>query len=325
MADFKETISRNRTFIMGCAMISILFFHQWFIEGGVLGKVWLVFKWFGHWGVDVFLFLSGFGIAHSLRKNSLKTYYRNRIERIVPTCLIAGFALGLLHILVGFGGPGLYGNASLFCIFTSLWLWYIYAILIYYAVAPLLLKGIDKWGWWMLVGAAVLMLVSEFWLKQYFPKEWNCLISPIPWILCRLPVFVLGLTATTRYFNFSLPTVLVVGVISLLIAVGCHWVPKYGQEWYYIFVALAVPGVCWALGKIGEMMTKIHINRPVEWLGKYSLEIYIVHQPVYTFVWENMQGNNHYLMFGLSLFLSFICAYILNFVSKQVKCIISTT
>ena len=39
MADFRETISSNRTFIMGCAMISILIFHQWFIEGGALAKL----------------------------------------------------------------------------------------------------------------------------------------------------------------------------------------------------------------------------------------------------------------------------------------------
>ena len=66
-------IARSRTFLMGLAMIVIMLFHNSF---GVLGYFALPFSVYGHWGVDVFIFLSGFGIYHALKKNGLKENYR---------------------------------------------------------------------------------------------------------------------------------------------------------------------------------------------------------------------------------------------------------
>ena len=42
----------------------------------------------GYIGVEVFLFISGFGIAHSLAKNSLGQYYKNRVIRLIPACIL---------------------------------------------------------------------------------------------------------------------------------------------------------------------------------------------------------------------------------------------
>lgn len=57
---------------MGFAMISIMLFHQpFFFDNLFVG----FFHLFGYWGVEVFLFVSGFGIVHSLKKNSIPVYY----------------------------------------------------------------------------------------------------------------------------------------------------------------------------------------------------------------------------------------------------------
>lgn len=44
----------------------------------------------GGGGVDVFLVVSGFGIAFSISKNNRKTYFVHRINRLLPTCVFFG-------------------------------------------------------------------------------------------------------------------------------------------------------------------------------------------------------------------------------------------
>lgn len=74
--EFNRLISKYRTRIMGCAMIAIMLFHQPFFYSNPLVDF---FHLYGFWGVEVFLFVSGFGVVYSLRKNSLKQYYINSL------------------------------------------------------------------------------------------------------------------------------------------------------------------------------------------------------------------------------------------------------
>ncbi len=83
-----KELSTSRTFIMGVAMIAIMLFHnQYATSVPYIGEV---FKRYGYLGVDLFLLVSGFGIANSLNKNGLKQFYYNRFIRIIPACIISG-------------------------------------------------------------------------------------------------------------------------------------------------------------------------------------------------------------------------------------------
>ena len=61
-------------------MLSIMLFHQYFTSAAPFN----LFHHFGYWGVEVFLFLSGMGMVHSIEKNSLKVYYKRRLLRLLP-------------------------------------------------------------------------------------------------------------------------------------------------------------------------------------------------------------------------------------------------
>ena len=64
MDSFGAKISSGRGVMMGAAILFIMFFH---LQSGHFGW-WSNFcNCYGLWGVDVFMFLSGYGIAHSLR------------------------------------------------------------------------------------------------------------------------------------------------------------------------------------------------------------------------------------------------------------------
>ena len=84
---FNTLISKYRISAMGISMVSIMLYHQNWITNGIF------FEWvrmLGYIGVEVFLFISGFGIAHSLAKNSLGQYYKNRVIRLIPACILFG-------------------------------------------------------------------------------------------------------------------------------------------------------------------------------------------------------------------------------------------
>ena len=63
MATYKQDISEKRTLLMGVAMLSIMLFHQGWIWGW--NPFFAFFHFYGNWGVDIFFFVSGFGLYYS--------------------------------------------------------------------------------------------------------------------------------------------------------------------------------------------------------------------------------------------------------------------
>lgn len=190
-------------------MFSIMLYHQnWITEG-------FFFEWvrmLGYIGVEVFLFISGFGIAHSLAKNSLSQYYKNRVIRIMPACILFGLckiALSRISIMP----PVQDFVLDLF----SLSHWYIYAISVYYLIAPVVYKMIDKLGGWcVLIVIAVVYIIICFW--QY-DAEAPYLIKYGRWVVKRFPVFVFGLFIALRPFKFGISKVILFGTLAALVNV----------------------------------------------------------------------------------------------------------
>lgn len=126
----KEHISENRTFLMGLAMIAIVCFHHgWMVIPGFTA----FFSRFGLWGVDIFLFLSGFGCVYALNKYSVTRFGSKRIVRILPTCAIAGCLIYVLDMHFAVERTMTYLPVRL----LSIHRWYIQAILICYMLCPL--------------------------------------------------------------------------------------------------------------------------------------------------------------------------------------------
>lgn len=95
--DFNKITSEYRTTIMGIAMLSVMLFHQYFTSIVPFNA----FHNFGNWGVDVIIFLSGMGLVRSLEKYSLLIYYKRRLKRIIPSCILCGTSKYIVFILLG--------------------------------------------------------------------------------------------------------------------------------------------------------------------------------------------------------------------------------
>ena len=89
-------LSSYRGALMGVAIIWVMLYHLGDIDVSVIRVIFGV----GYGGVDIFLFLSGFGLYFSLSKkeNSLTRYYKKRFCRVLPEFwlyLLVLFFLGM--------------------------------------------------------------------------------------------------------------------------------------------------------------------------------------------------------------------------------------
>ena len=156
-----DCISSYRSSIMGFATIMVLLVHQYTVlDSAILD----VFSHIGHWGVDIFLFVSGYGIAHSLAKNKTLVFFQNRIRKVLPICLLIGgfgLVLSIIHNQVDWVNL----IPRLLCLDN----WYIYTISIYYLLSPSIFK-IMKWKSWVLPFVVLMfsLVNSIFCFSEFF-------------------------------------------------------------------------------------------------------------------------------------------------------------
>lgn len=80
----QEAIGACRDEIKGAAILWVVFFHAQLGLGGLLYDVQKI----GYGGVDMFLFLSGFGLYHSLSRDAdAGRYLLRRARRLLPAYL----------------------------------------------------------------------------------------------------------------------------------------------------------------------------------------------------------------------------------------------
>lgn len=316
-------------------MISIMLYHQnWITEG-------FFFEWIrmlGYIGVEVFLFISGFGIAHSLMKNTLWQYYKNRVIRLMPACILFGLCKIVLSNI-----PTMPPVQNLFLDLFSLSQWYIYAIVVFYLFAPVVYKMINKVGGFFFVVIIITYIIICFW--QY-DAEASYLIKYGRWIIKRFPVFVFGMNIALKPMKLETSKMVLWGVLAALANVVVFRyiilananptssdffirlamslpdksvIPDNGRFILDMFsVLLLIP----LFAFIAFLLEKIYISFPVKWIGKYSLEIYLCHQYIFKVVSE------HFVMYPVvalvvSSCLSFVVAYVIGAMANPIKKIVA--
>ena len=126
-----SSIVKNRNAFFGFSIIYILLYHS---------GVWPLFGR-GYIGVDIFLFLSAFGLCFSLKKHTLFKFYVRRLNRIYPLFLLSnllkwgiercqGIRVGLWDTVCDISGLTFLGIGG-----THL-LWFIPSLMILYILPP---------------------------------------------------------------------------------------------------------------------------------------------------------------------------------------------
>ena len=326
-----KLLSTFRLTLMGLAMLMVIMHHQMFITYPCR----FLTSWYGMLGVDVFLFLSGFGIFHSLNKRKEETtraFYRRRFLRIMPASLIVGILLAyhFVPVLPDYGGPLL---NKILCL-TGLDQWYIRALIVFYLVSPFLLRYFDKhqasYRSFLLLSAAVIVLTMA--LHRILICHWSCIYHPVnetvTWPLSRFHAYALGMFLTMRAYRGAkengkawLAVTLCVSLPALVLFMHC----MEGTYKYHFYTAiLCFPAVlpvliCLMLG-ICRIARHIpgKVLAPINWLGKHSLEVFLLHGHVFAMFDPLKSQVNGYVLLVAAIAVSCLLAWLLHWVCAKI-------
>lgn len=284
-------LTHYKSFLMGVSMLWIVMYHA-----GLPIPILSYLKDIGYLGVDVFIFLSAYSLYFSFSRNGdLKTYYRKRAVRILPSYYLVLVSVWLVETyLFQEQTAPLWQLASMLGFYVPFlnwdyFLWYIPGILFLYAIFPFLYKHlsfIQKYGLGLLGIFLLLNLGYFLWSKE----SGNGLFLLTP----RIAIFVLGMiyarherrviTAILPYKGYYICGTLMVMVgLMVLRQMEMSLVLTGGLMLGTLPFALAMPGFYYLM--IGCARSS-WLNCLFVFLGTYSLEIYLLHEKL--FHWSNL-------------------------------------
>jgi peptidoglycan/LPS O-acetylase OafA/YrhL len=237
-----------------------------------------LFSFYGHFGVQVFIFLSAYGLAksHWDETSAWSSFMGSRVKKLYPMFGLAIlFWAGLAAIQMGpvsvilESGPGLLltlAGVSNFVPGMGLpvvgpW-WFIPFIVQFYAIWPLLRKLTRKFGW---PGLVVLSLVCFIVTLVANPilAHWSINLGMTP--IGRMRVLCLGIIAA-RY-PIRIRAHLGIAAFAILIL---------GSEHLAISHFMTLGTVVFCLWVYGMARTQLRRFRVLETIGNYSLAIFLV-------------------------------------------------
>lgn len=296
-------ISENRTFLMGISIFMIMIFHQYFIPDNKLLNIIAVY---GNYGVDIFFFLSGFGIVYSLKSNNTITFYRRRIIRILPACIFAGIFKYLITeyapTSITYLSPDAFTNLTYKYRMLLGWdLWFIRAILFLYLLSPALNLIFNKFN----NTKALIIGVTISIILVYFYSYNDGIIN---WISSRFPSFLLGIYIAKNNLRLTKP--LIIGsLFFLLLAILLkffHFRNLFPElttllhiNLNYILFCFSLPIILYILVQTKQALSLFYLDRFIFYIGGLTLEIYLLHEFIYKCVYNFLQNNNLTLFYGL--------------------------
>lgn len=268
-------ISKYRSAFMGLAIFWIFFYHT-----GVDIPVFREIFALGWMGVDIFFFVSGFGLCASLERNkSTKKFFIRRFSRIIPTWWIVLALMAIFGMIAGLKGFPTSGKDYFYWFTGCGWWtgncnfeWYIPTLIVFYFLAPAFSRLTIK---------ALVILTVSFALAAIL-LGYLSIFKHIYMSYSRLPIYIYGFICYKYWkqgnvlrLDIWLPLAL---IGSLLFCVGMYVKSTdviLGLTIARIFIPLFIVPMLYIMSKI------IGALRPLEsafsFLGLISLEIYLIH------------------------------------------------
>lgn len=199
MEEFKwSDISTYRGELFGLSIISVIILHYLgsFTSNAPNRVIQIIAKAYsgaiGSVGVDIFSFLSGYGIYYSLKKKKdLKAFYQKRFQRVLFPYLVLGVVFWTIKDFIFLKekpGQFLFDLSLLsFWVRGTQTFWYVAYICLMYAFSPILIHLTKSKGRIIFGVAAMCVLDIACWVL--FPEYFN----RIEIALQRIPSFLMGL------------------------------------------------------------------------------------------------------------------------------------
>lgn len=334
MTNYVTLLSKHRSAIMGFAIIWIMIAHLKvsfdFIPLQAIKKI-------GYGGVDIFLFLSGFGLYFSCSKDNFKKrqYYITRFKRILPEFW---FVLVFVFIIrMDFTCESFY---KLICQASTLglwvWgkipytLWYISCILFFYVIYPQYYSLFKKYGIivpLLCVGGGILLMGSYALFCFFFFDKQNVGGNAI-FAYARIPIFFIGsifgwmakndvkiaLTHTHKVVALATVLLLFIALIGIIRLYPSSFVLRVCSLNFIPFIIIT-PIFCMILAKGFErvdIMDKFFAH-----IGCLTLELYLCHSYIYILYDYFFVNYGKYIAIIFVVLLSYIAAWVLHILNKE--------
>ena len=259
--------------LKGVAIVLVILYHA----GGVMG--WRnVLQ--GQVGVDLFVFLSGVGLALGTRREGALRFLLRRFWRIYPAywIVLTGFLVADAHFLGWhfsgadialhyLGLQALFGSVHEMSINDSFW--FVTLIVCLYLLYAPLRRLMARPGWILLIGIAVSLAPAVAGLLSVQAAGFEHIAERVPGFFVGLLV---GRRIRTGGLGLPLPWALL-GCLALL--VGVPYACGAGIDLALLSVAIAA-----AYAFLAARALPGAARASLKFLGDRSLEIFLLHQPL---------------------------------------------
>lgn len=333
MNNYITLLSKHRSAIMGFAILWVMSFH---LRVSVDFIPFMMLRKIGYGGVDIFLFLSGFGLYYSCSKENFnkRLYYKNRFKRILPEFWIVLVVVFILQR--DFSCQSFY---TLICCASTLglwvWgkipyvLWYISCILLFYAIYPQYYSLFKKYGIivpLLCIGGGFVIMVSYALFCIFFHDIENVGGEAV-YAYARIPIFFLGsifgwlakndgkITLNNTQKIFALVTVLLLFIASVGVAKIYPSNILRVCSLFFIPFIIVTPVLCIILA---VLFNKINImDKIFAYIGSLSLELYMCHVYIFKQFHYFVDNYGQNTAICLVVILSCISAWILHVINKK--------
>lgn len=291
---------------MGFAMLSIMLFHQQWLSIFPFS----FFHQCGHFFVDIFFFLSGFGSVYSLRKdNSILGFYKRRLYRLAPLCILCGL---LKYFLAKGGFVDVIVNRNTIFGFD---LWFLAVLWFYYLFTPLFLYLADKFKVLLVISLSLLsfIVISSLHSCDYVTSGF-----------ARLPSFILGILVASGHLKLGARYLKWGGSFVVLTFLYRTYIrpvdPTLFKELYaYLILSMGLCSLCyWVLKLLGVLCEFNVVDKILIYIGMHSLELYLWHEYIYRAV----KIQNPIMAFVLAIVLSFTAVKISDKILNNIKLLV---
>lgn len=276
-----SVFSTYRGALMGIAILGVMILHGigWAeIEDSLFAKIASPFARIAF--TDGFIFLSGFGLYYSFSNNSnLKEFYKKRWYRLMVPFLIMATPFYLYSLLDNGDIMRFFLNESTlyFWIYGNNGMWYISISVLLYILFPfiyrLIFQGNDNKAITLrALLLTVLCIAAVVSISLISPEYYDITSIGIE----KLPMFVIGMLIGYYAIKSCKLTVyhLLGGGVLVMATLFAKKADDYFIPYYEMSVRLLLmPLTCIVL----DWFKPKRIISILEWFGKYSLELYVLH------------------------------------------------
>lgn len=311
MEEVYYIIIKRRKELMGIAIIMVLLYHlccwpQWNNP----------LRIFGHWfiGVDLFLFLSGFGLCFSYEKNDIKTFYYHRFIRVVPLFWFYTLVIFISNFFI-LGNE--YTVKQLFYNLTTLsfWIntgkepnWYVSALIFFYLFFPVFYKSVKKFP----TTSFLFYFTISLLILKYARIEWyhDCFIS-------RIPIFVFGilyfLSSKSHHFFRK---ALIISLFFWNVAI------EYCSSPYFLAASICPTLLIAGLPILSNrQIINKKINDYISCIGTYSYELFLSNS--LTYLTLKLLYNIYHITLPTIILIYIICTFFYGFIFIKISTLIN--